>query len=106
MTYGEPSLHADGDPTLGPLFVTVATKFYARTGEWPWWFRRVVGEHVPRAYVALALHHRRELEHELGVRLPVVRRPPVIPRQRMTQLGLDGVEAPTRTTADPRRGAA
>jgi hypothetical protein len=54
------------------LFVTVAAKLYARTGVWPRWFVRVVGEDVPHTYIVLALGHRQKLEREFGVALPIL----------------------------------
>ncbi len=53
------------------LFVTVATTLFARTGEWPWWFLRVVGADVPEVYLLMALRQRRDLEQDLGIGLPI-----------------------------------
>lgn len=103
MTYAEPSFDDDAGPRADGIFVDTATKLYARTGVWPWWFVRTVGEDVPRGYVVLALRHRRELERELGVTLPVRRAPPRAPKRRIEQLGLEGVETPKTRV---RRGAA
>jgi hypothetical protein len=63
-------------PASDGLFVTVAVKLWARTGAWPLWFARVVGDPVPPGYVTLALHYRHALEKELGAALPIRCAPP------------------------------
>jgi hypothetical protein len=84
------------------LFVTVAVKLFARTGVWPAWFVRVVGEPVPGAYVALALDHRGRLERELGTALPRPMPPRTGAANGMMQVEFPGVAT---ATARPRRSA-
>jgi len=103
---GEPVSDDHSPLALGPLFVAVATKLFARTGEWPRWFVCVVGDRVPGQYVDLALYHRPQLERDMGCTLPLTAPPPAHGSESlMTQVGIPGVGGRAATGARPRRSA-
>jgi hypothetical protein len=96
----DPQAGTSAMPQLGGLFVSVACKLFARTGEWPGWFLRVVGEPVPAGYLGTATRWRTVFEQTFGMPLPAR-----VAQRRSPRLETEQLELPTGGAERPRAKA-